>query len=109
MLLSIKTSALSIFVSTTTNPFKLFMERCLQIPEIIRSICDEATSKTALSIALASRDFLQPGLDSIWSEIDDFEAIVACLPSDLWRIEEIAHAGMSLRTYVSPFGVQPTR
>lgn len=63
------------------------MEQCLQIPEIIRYICDEMGPKDALSAALTSRQFLQPGLDSIWNEIDGFEAIIACLPSDLWRID----------------------
>ncbi|TEB33218.1 hypothetical protein FA13DRAFT_1708581 [Coprinellus micaceus] len=64
------------------------MDQCLHIPEILRAICDETTKKTALAVALTSRHFLQPGLDRIWREVDCFEAIIACLPTDLWEVEE---------------------
>ena len=64
------------------------MDQCLHIPEILRAVCDETTKKTALAVALTSSHFLQPGLDRIWREVDCFEAIIACLPTDLWEVQE---------------------
>lgn len=39
-------------------------------------------------MSLTRRAFLEPGLDSLWHTLDSFEPLLACLPTDLWRIEE---------------------
>ncbi|KAF6753306.1 hypothetical protein DFP72DRAFT_1171094 [Ephemerocybe angulata] len=60
----------------------------LQIPAVIRSICDHLDRRSALAMSLTRRAFLDPGLDSVWYSLDSFEPLLACLPTDLWRIEE---------------------
>ncbi|KAF6753323.1 hypothetical protein DFP72DRAFT_902750 [Ephemerocybe angulata] len=60
----------------------------LQIPEVVRSICNELDRSSALAMSLTCRAFLEPGLDSLWHSLDSFEPLLACLPADLWRIEQ---------------------
>ncbi|KAF5332635.1 hypothetical protein D9611_005387 [Ephemerocybe angulata] len=65
------------------------MERCLQIPEVLNSICEELNPPDALSVALTSRAFLEPGLDSVWYEIKSFDPLISCLPDDLWLAKQV--------------------
>ncbi|KAF6761317.1 hypothetical protein DFP72DRAFT_37495 [Ephemerocybe angulata] len=60
----------------------------LQIPEVLHLICDELDRSSALAMSLTCRAFLEPGLDSLWRSLDSFEPLLACLPVDLWRIEQ---------------------
>ncbi|KAF6761341.1 hypothetical protein DFP72DRAFT_959293 [Ephemerocybe angulata] len=60
----------------------------LQIPEVVRSICNELDRSSALAMSLTCRAFFEPGLDSLWHSLDSFEPLLACLPADLWRIEQ---------------------
>ncbi|KAF5332679.1 hypothetical protein D9611_005293 [Ephemerocybe angulata] len=63
------------------------MERCLQIPEIVAAISCYSTKKSAFSMALTCRTFLEPSLDNIWRNIYSFAPLLACLPHDLWKVE----------------------
>lgn len=71
--------------------FEFIMNRCLQIPEILRLICDQIPSSTAFGrhrlyiTALACRAFLEPALDSLWYSIHDLKPIIACLPQGLLK------------------------
>ncbi|KAF6753229.1 hypothetical protein DFP72DRAFT_1069608 [Ephemerocybe angulata] len=65
------------------------MERCLQIPEVLHSICEELNPPDALSMALTSRALLEPGLDSVWYEIKSFDPLISCLPDDLWHVKQV--------------------
>jgi hypothetical protein len=63
-------------------------------------ICNEQDDvPTMLSMALTSRVFLELALDRLWYQITSFKPLIACLPSDLWRIEE--RPDMNIRLMVS--------
>ncbi|KAJ3550903.1 hypothetical protein NMY22_g133 [Coprinellus aureogranulatus] len=63
------------------------MHRALQIPEVLKSICQELDPKSALAASTTCKVFLEPSLDSLWSSIDSFEPIWSLLPADVWRKE----------------------
>lgn len=68
------------------------MHHCLKTSEIVRTICsqlDDNAKERALSMALACRDFLEPGLDRLWHTIDSMDPILARLPENLWRTDGI--------------------
>ncbi|TEB21755.1 hypothetical protein FA13DRAFT_1716588 [Coprinellus micaceus] len=56
------------------------MEKCLQIPEILRYVCDELDTESCLSAALTSRTFLEPALDRLWYHVDSMRPLICCLP-----------------------------
>ncbi|TEB32527.1 hypothetical protein FA13DRAFT_1709066 [Coprinellus micaceus] len=56
------------------------MEKCLQIPEILRYVCDELDTESCLSAALTSRTFLEPALDWLWYHVDSMRPLICCLP-----------------------------
>ena len=72
------------------------MNRLLQIPEILRLICDQVPSDEKLGryrlfvTALSCRALLEPALDSLWYSIHSFMPIVACCPDGLWSKQEDA-------------------
>jgi hypothetical protein len=66
-------------------PPTIIMGHCLRIPELIRSICDNLDKATSLSVALACKAFLEPGLDKIWRDIDSLEPLAHCLPAEIWK------------------------
>ncbi|TEB32513.1 hypothetical protein FA13DRAFT_1813413 [Coprinellus micaceus] len=70
--------------------------QCLQLPEIVRSICDESTKSSPLSVALTCRSLLEPALDSLWRDIDSFNAIAAALPRDLWHWQRRTNSNDSI-------------
>lgn len=72
------------------------MHHCLRTPEIVLSICEQiplGLKKTALSFALTTRAFLEPGLDRVWHTIASVEPIMACTPDELWSWEAIHESG----------------
>ncbi|KAF5337256.1 hypothetical protein D9611_002913 [Ephemerocybe angulata] len=81
------------------------MHQCLRIPEVVRNICDCLAQSHLLSVALTSLTLLEPALDSIWESIDTFDPIIACLPADLWRKDEVE--GPSGDSYTSLFLRRP--
>ena len=64
------------------------MNHCIQIPEVVRIICEELDGKDACSMALAAKRFVEPALDVRWRTLTSFTPIVKCLPDDLWAVEE---------------------
>lgn len=44
-------------------------------------------------MALTCRQFLEPGLDKVWAEVTAFNALIACMPEGLWKVEEKALEG----------------
>ncbi|KAF6741767.1 hypothetical protein DFP72DRAFT_229186 [Ephemerocybe angulata] len=81
------------------------MHQCLRIPEVVRNICDCLAQSHLLSVALTSRTLLESALDSIWESIITFDPIIACLPADLWRKDEVE--GPSGDSYTSLFLRRP--
>ncbi|KAJ7647936.1 hypothetical protein FB45DRAFT_998831 [Roridomyces roridus] len=69
------------------------MHRGLCIPEIVYLIFSElrnlfpkpARDKTLAALAVTCRDFLNPALDTLWSEQTTLRHVVKCLPSHLWE------------------------
>ncbi|KAF6748336.1 hypothetical protein DFP72DRAFT_574270 [Ephemerocybe angulata] len=68
------------------------MNRSPFAPEVIRSVCDHMDDPTLLSVALTSKDFLEPALDTLWRDLTSFKPLLSCLPdvNDLWITEEFA-------------------
>lgn len=56
------------------------MEQCLQIPEILRDVCEQLDRKSWLPAALTSRAFLEPALDQLWYNIESMRPLICCLP-----------------------------
>ncbi|KAJ3528715.1 hypothetical protein NMY22_g9290 [Coprinellus aureogranulatus] len=67
------------------------MHPCLLLPEIVHRISDELDSKSTFPFALGCRAFLEPGLDRLWSDLDSFDPIIACLPEDLFKFTEVLY------------------
>lgn len=63
------------------------VHHCLQIPEVVRFICDGLDGKSAYSMALVAKRFLEPALDVRWRELTSFVPIIRCLPDDVWTME----------------------
>ncbi|KAK7038099.1 hypothetical protein R3P38DRAFT_536732 [Favolaschia claudopus] len=65
------------------------MHRCLLIAEIFSSIVsfsESSYSKTDLyNLALTCKAFSEIALDELWSDVDDFMALVYLLPAELWH------------------------
>ncbi|KAJ7647932.1 hypothetical protein FB45DRAFT_1102323 [Roridomyces roridus] len=69
------------------------MHRGLCIPEIVYLIFSElrnlfpepARDKTLAALAVTCRDFLNPALDTLWSEQTTLRHVLKCLPSHLWE------------------------
>ncbi|KAF8173841.1 hypothetical protein K438DRAFT_2023368 [Mycena galopus ATCC 62051] len=63
----------------------------LQITEIVRMICNEATpdSQTLLSLATTSRTLSDPALDVIWRKQTSLVSLVKCMPDTLWEERRI--------------------
>ncbi|KAF6753332.1 hypothetical protein DFP72DRAFT_1171117 [Ephemerocybe angulata] len=66
------------------------MNRSPFAPEVIRNVCDHMDDPTLLSMALTSKDFLEPALDTLWRDLTSFKPLLSCLPdiNDLWIMEE---------------------
>ena len=64
------------------------MDHCLQIPEVVRVLCDGLSGKDAYSMAMVARRFVEPALDVRWRDLTSFVPIVKCLPDDLWTVQE---------------------
>lgn len=64
------------------------MNHCLRIPEIVSEICNALDERSALSMALTCKAFLEPALDQLWRRLTSFEPLAACLPDGLLRGEE---------------------
>ncbi|KAJ3547972.1 hypothetical protein NMY22_g1443 [Coprinellus aureogranulatus] len=74
------TSGFYIYLSKTAD----VMHRCLEVVEIVRSICANLDVPSAYRLALTSRSLLEPSLDEIWWTVVPFAPLAACLPEDLW-------------------------
>lgn len=61
------------------------MHRCIGVPEIFQIISNDLDKPSCLAMALTSRTFLEPALDSLWFSIESFEPIIACLPKNAWK------------------------
>jgi hypothetical protein len=57
--------------------------RCLKIPEILILVYGFLKKSEAYFLARYCRGYLDFGLDRIWSDIDSFIPLMACLPEDL--------------------------
>ena len=62
------------------------MDVFIQTPELVRLVAHELgdAKRSVLSLALTSRSFLEPSLDSLWCNIRGLQPILSPLPSDLW-------------------------
>ncbi|KAJ3518441.1 hypothetical protein NMY22_g13677 [Coprinellus aureogranulatus] len=80
------------------------MDRCLRIPELVRSICDGVDKASSLSVALTCRAFLDPGLDRIWQDIESLQPLISCLPGDIWKDD--GERLLSLRRNLTPDDLQ---
>ncbi|KAJ3509426.1 hypothetical protein NMY22_g16292 [Coprinellus aureogranulatus] len=78
------TSGLYVYFSEPAD----VMHQCLEVVEIVRSICANLDIPSAYRLALTSRSLLEPSLDEIWWTFVPFAPLAACLPEDLW-IEDI--------------------
>jgi hypothetical protein len=84
------------------------MHQCLHIAEIVANVCEhagevedvyachdpgwnnlsrEAPCPTLLALALTSKSFFEPALDSLWKFQGSFVPILKTLPSDSWKDE----------------------
>ncbi|KAF5332683.1 hypothetical protein D9611_005321 [Ephemerocybe angulata] len=84
------------------------MDQCLQIPDIVDSICAHTTRKTAFSMALTCHSFLEPSLNRIWRDIDSFAPLLACLPPNAFQVEYRAIPG-STRSLLSLYQLSANR
>ncbi|KAF6753331.1 hypothetical protein DFP72DRAFT_902769 [Ephemerocybe angulata] len=57
-------------------------------PEILRNVCEHMGRAELFSMALTSRGFLEPALDSLWRDLHSFIPFISCLPADLWNIRD---------------------
>jgi hypothetical protein len=68
------------------------MHRCLQIPEIVRSIVNMLARNEAISgrldllaVATVSKMFSEPALEWLWAGQDSLLILIKTLPQDLWN------------------------
>ncbi|KAJ7618445.1 hypothetical protein FB45DRAFT_931665 [Roridomyces roridus] len=62
--------------------------RALCITEIVRIICGEVPTfprHSLSSLARASKIFMNPALDNLWSELTGLFSLVKCMPETLWE------------------------
>lgn len=80
------------------------MDRCLQIPEVLRLICDQIPNGDSYNrrrlfvTALSCRALLEPALDSLWFSLQGIEPLISCLPEDLLMKEMKKGGGGSAST-----------
>jgi hypothetical protein len=72
------------------------MHLCLQITEILTQILDSYDNNTQgkntlLQLALVSKAFHEPALDSLWKFQLSFLILVKTFPSDLWEETVVPH------------------
>ncbi|KAE9982707.1 hypothetical protein EG328_010700 [Venturia inaequalis] len=76
------------------------MHTVLQIPELFEIILKFATSEasaeearaTAISVALASKSFLEQGLDFAWRDVPDIIHLIHLFPRQLWKVKTIYYS-----------------
>ena len=83
------------------------MHQCLHIAEIVANVCEqirevtchdstrpvvmfyqETPRSTLLALALTSKSFLEPALDTLWKFQDSLLPILKTLPSDSCKFED---------------------
>ncbi|KAF6753333.1 hypothetical protein DFP72DRAFT_1171118 [Ephemerocybe angulata] len=64
------------------------MNRLLPIQEILHNVCSNLDNASLFSMALTNKYLLEPSLDTLWRELDTFQALVSCMPRDMWIVED---------------------
>lgn len=75
------------------------MHPALEIPELRRNVCENATKGSNITLARTCKFFLEPALDCVWAEGPTYlKALLRCLPPDAWEEEVIIVSTIPLTT-----------
>ncbi|KAH9891785.1 hypothetical protein C8Q73DRAFT_88452 [Cubamyces lactineus] len=63
------------------------MHRALNIPEILRYICEYADDDTLATMARCARFLHDPVISVLWSVLSDLGPVIMCFPEDAWSLD----------------------
>ncbi|KAJ7609867.1 hypothetical protein FB45DRAFT_1066435 [Roridomyces roridus] len=80
------------------------MHRCLQIPEVVRLICEQCTPKTLAVVGRTCRAWSEPALDVLWQAQTSLLPLIRCLPSRILSEESVGKSRemLHLKSAITP-------
>lgn len=63
------------------------MHPCLKIEEITVSIAGFLSKGDLTRLGIVCRQFYEPAMDALWSDLRGMAALIMCLPADSWELD----------------------